>query len=233
MHMAKLICVNWGNLPPGEYPLGLVTLLSGGSGTGKTTLADAIQTVMTAAKRGLFTYNPGQEETTQHGRHGKLPRTLPSYILGCDDNLYARPQGAYGYAAIVFVPSSGEDGGGVFTAIVGVRAYLETIELAGGRRRRTPKDEGIQLLVVEGHAVGIADLVRGEEGSGTAVVPTESALRHLRERYGDRAVSDFGDRKTAYLSKLYGLLRSRPSVSSTEAEKAARTFSRFMAYKPI
>lgn len=233
MHMAKLVCVNWGNLPPGEYPLGPVTLLSGGSGTGKTTLADAIQTVMTAAKRGLFTYNPGQEETTQHGRHGKLPRTLPSYILGCDDNLYARPQGAYGYVAIVFAPSFGEDGGGVFTAIVGVRAYLETVELAGGRRRRTPKDEGIQLLVVEGHAIGIADLVRGEEGAMTVVVPTESALRHLRERYGDRAVSDFGDRKTAYLSKLYGLLRSRPSVSSTEAEKAARTFSRFMAYKPI
>lgn len=233
MHMAKLICVNWGNLPPAEYPLGLVTLLSGGSGTGKTTLADAIQTVMTAAKRGLFTYNPGQEETTQHGRHGKLPRTLPSYILGCDDNLYARPQGAYGYVAIVFAPSSGEDGGKVFTALVGVRAYLETIELAGGRRRRTSKDEGIQLLVVEGHAVGITDLVLGETGSGTAVVPTESALRHLRERYGDRVVSDFGDRKSAYLSKLYGLLRSRPSVSSTEAEKAARTFSRFMAYKPI
>lgn len=233
MQMAKLVCVNWGNLPPGEYPLGPVTLLSGGSGTGKTTMADAIQSVMTAVKRNLYTYNPGQEETTQHGRHGKLPRTLPSYVLGCDDNLYARPQGAYGYVAIVFVPSSGEDTGEVFSAILGIRAYLETVDLAGGRRRRTAKEESVQFLVLEGHAVGLPDLVQGHDDRGMTVVPTESILRTLRERYGDRAVSDFGDRKNVYLCKLYGLLRGRPSVSGAEAEKAARTFSRFMAYKPI
>lgn len=233
MQMAKLICVNWGSLPPGEYPLGAVTLLSGGSGTGKTTMADAIQSVMTAVKRNLYTYNPGQEETTQQGRHGKLPRSLASYVLGCDDNLYARPHGAYGYAAIVFVPSPGEETGEVFSAILGVRAYLETVELAGGRRRRTAKEESVQLLVVEGHGVGLSDLVQSQDDRGMSVVPTESMLRTLRERFGDRAVSDFGDRKLAYLCKLYGLLRGRPSVSGAEAEKAARTFSRFMAYKPI
>ena len=95
MYLKKLICINWGNLPNQEYEFGSLNLLTGGSGAGKTTLADAIQTAMTAAKQGLYVYNPGQEETTQYKRRGKMPRTLPSYILGADDQNYARPHGTH------------------------------------------------------------------------------------------------------------------------------------------
>lgn len=229
----NLTCVNWGNVPTGEYPFGAVTLLTGGSGTGKTTMADAIQSVMTAVKRSLYTFNPSQDETTQQGRHGKTPRTLASYILGCDDNVYARPNGAYGYVSLVFAPSPGEPTGKVFSAILAVRAYLETVPLAGGRRRRTAREDDLKLLIVDGHGVGLNDLVEAHDGQDLRAVPTESVLTVLRQRYGDAAVADFGDNKRSYLCKLYGLLRGRPSVSPDEAEKAARTFARFMAYKPI
>lgn len=65
MFLKRLVLVHWGNIPHGEFDFGPISLFSGGNGSGKTTAADAIQTVMTAAHENLFHYNPGQEETTQ------------------------------------------------------------------------------------------------------------------------------------------------------------------------
>src|SRR5690606_19871243 len=89
MYLKRSITVNWGNLPVQELDDGPVNLFSGGYGSGKTTAADALQTLMTAAHDNLFNYNPGQDETTQRGRGGKQVRTLASYVLGCDDGAYA------------------------------------------------------------------------------------------------------------------------------------------------
>lgn len=61
MWIERVITLNWGTLPDREYPLGPVTLLAGHTGSGKSTLEDAIQTVMTAAHQGLYSYNPGQD----------------------------------------------------------------------------------------------------------------------------------------------------------------------------
>jgi len=109
MFLKKFVYVNWGNIPALEFDFGPINLFSGGNGSGKTTAADAIQTIMTAAHDSLFHYNPGQDEATQRGR-GKNVRTLASYVLGCDDGSYARPGGAVGYLAAVFHPTQGESG---------------------------------------------------------------------------------------------------------------------------
>ena len=121
MFLKRFVFVNWGNIPNLEFELGPVNLFSGGNGSGKTTGADAIQTVMTAAHENLFQYNPGQDETTQRGRGGKRVRTLASYVLGCDDGSYARLDPSDGYLAAVFHPTKGEPGA-PFTALIGVRA---------------------------------------------------------------------------------------------------------------
>jgi hypothetical protein len=93
MRIDKLIALNWGHIESREYPLAGLTLLTGGSGSGKTTTADAIQTVLTAARANVFAYNPGQDETTQRGRGGKQVRTLESYFLGAEEGgIYMRPQ---------------------------------------------------------------------------------------------------------------------------------------------
>ena len=232
MYMDRLICLNWGNLPSRTYTLGPVTLLTGGSGAGKTTLADGMQTVMTAAKRNLYSYNPGQEEATQSGRRGKQPRTLESYILGADDNLIARPDGLVtGYVAIAFRPSPGELESPGFTAIVGARAFLD-VAAGAGRVRRAARLETKRLLVVEDHLLNDADFVLSRENRQLKLVQIDAIYDHLRVRYGS-AVSDFADSHKSYLSMLYGKLRGRTSVNSEQAERAARTFARFMAYKPI
>ena len=75
MKLDKLILVNWGALRSQEYPMGNMTLLTGPTGSGKSTMLDALQTVMTAVYQNIFSYNPGQDETTQGARNGKTKRT--------------------------------------------------------------------------------------------------------------------------------------------------------------
>ena len=75
MFLKSLVLVNWGNIPNGEFAMGPINLVSGANGSGKTTAADALQTLMTAAHENLFHFNPGQEETTQRGRGGKRRRS--------------------------------------------------------------------------------------------------------------------------------------------------------------
>ena len=148
MWIKKVITINWGTLPDREYPLGAVTLLAGHTGSGKSTLEDAIQTAMTAAHHGLFSYNPGQDEARQAARSGKKPRSLASYILGADRDRYARPNGAHGYVALVFAPS-GDEEEGMVTAVFGVTADLERVG-TGERVRRTPREVNTQMMLVYG-----------------------------------------------------------------------------------
>ena len=152
MYLKRSITVNWGNLPAEELEYGPVNLFSGGNGSGKTTAADALQTLMTAAHDNLFNYNPGQDETTQRGRGGKQVRTLASYILGCDDGAYARPWDSDGYIAGVFHPTKGETAE-AFTAVIGVRAHLDRadfervvrVNLIGSFTNRTITATGVSL----------------------------------------------------------------------------------------
>lgn len=226
MFLKRLVLVNWGNIPNAEYDLGPVNLFSGANGSGKTTAADAIQTVMTAAHENLFHYNPGQEETTQRGRGGKRVRTLASYVLGCDDGSYARLQPTDGYIAAIFHPTTGETSE-PFTAIVAVRAFLDR----SGKHVLAREDQ-LTFFIVTG--IELCQDAFIEQQAGTAhVVLLDNLEKSLISRFGKRVIEAY-PQKRAYLRRLYGALRGkRDSVTEREAMAAARAFSRFMAYKPV
>lgn len=226
MYLKRSITVNWGNLPVQELDYGPVNLFSGGNGSGKTTAADALQTLMTAAHDNLFNYNPGQDETTQRGRGGKQVRTLASYVLGCDDGAYARPHDTDGYIAGVFHPTRGETSE-PFTAVIGVRAHLDT---AGSSRQA--RQQELLLMIVPGEMLSLSHFLREAE-DGRHVLAVTELPELLRRQFGKQGVEVY-DRKSAYLSRLYGALRGRSdAVSVREAKNAARTFANFMAYKPV
>ncbi|OBS10980.1 ATP-binding protein [Acidihalobacter prosperus] len=226
MFLKRFVFINWGNIPSIDFEFGPLNLFSGGNGSGKTTAADAIQTVMTAAHESLFQYNPGQDETTQRGRGGKRVRTLASYVLGCDDGSYARLDPTDGYVAAVFQPNEGEPAE-PFTAVIGVRAWLD---IAGGNT--VARQDDAQYFIVPGAELALGDFVREEE-SGRYVVALSELQTELIRMLGKRRVERY-DAKKAYLRRLYGALRGKPdSVTETEAVAAARAFSRFMAYKPV
>lgn len=226
MYLKKFIYVNWGNIPHAEFDFGPVNLFSGGNGSGKTTAADAIQTIMTAAHDTLFQFNPGQDESTQRGRGGKQVRTLASYVLGCDDGAYARPHPCDGYLAAVFAPTPGEDAE-PFTAVIAQRAWLES-----SGQQRIARLEETTFYILPDVQLALKDLVREDQG-GRYVVSVETIYTLLRSEFSAASVEKY-DKKKAYLCRLYGILRGRDdAVSEREALNAARAFSRFMAYKPI
>lgn len=227
MYLKKFIYVNWGNVPNTEFEFGPINLFSGGNGSGKTTAADAVQTIMTAAHDNLFHFNPGQDESSQRGRGGKQVRTLPSYVLGCDDGAYARPYGCDGYLAAVFYPTQGE-ASEPFTALMGMRAVIE-----GAGQQRVARLEEIQFFILPDVMLNLGDLLK-EDKVGRYVVPLDRVYAGLRRQFGSDQVEKY-DKKKAYLCRLYGILRGskKDAVSEREAMNAARAFSRFMAYKPI
>lgn len=226
MFLKRLVLVHWGNIPNGEFDFGPISLFSGGNGSGKTTAADAIQTVMTAAHENLFHYNPGQEETTQRGRGGKRVRTLASYVLGCDDGSYARTDMTDGYLAAVFHPTKGETAE-CFTAVVAMRAWLDQ-----SGKQATAREEPPLFFILPGIEVTLDDFIR-QRGDVKHVVLRDQIQESLIKRYRKGVVERY-DQKRAYLRRLYAVLRGkRDSVAEREAMAAAKAFSRFMAYKPI
>ena len=225
MKLEKLILVNWGALRSDEYPMGNMTLLTGSTGSGKSTLLDALQTVMTAAYQNIFNYNPGQDEVTQNSRSSKSKRTLWSYIVGAEDNLFARPNGAHGYIAAVFKPSEGEEGE-EFTALIAASARVDG---SGGRRQAVA--ERLTLLIIDEAALNLGDLMLRTVDDQLEVIPVEKIESHLKAQY--RQVTSFRDAKREYLCQLYGRFRGLKSVSFIEAELAAKAWSQAIVHKPI
>jgi len=226
MYLKKFVYVNWGNIPNLEFDFGPINLLSGGNGSGKTTAADAIQTIMTAAHENLFQYNPGQEETTQRGRGGKRVRTLASYVLGCDDGSYARLDPSDGYLAAIFCPTQGETGE-PFTAVIGVRAWLDKTA-----NQLTARQDQALFLILPDTELTLGNFVF-ETGSGKQIIAIDQVQTDFIKKFGNRRVEKY-DTKKGYLRRLYAILRGQSAaVTEREAMSAARAFSRFMAYKPV
>src|SRR5688572_19807206 len=125
MKLDRLVLVNWGQMQPGNYELGNMTLLTGPTGAGKSTMLDGLQTIMTAAYQGIVAYNPGQEEVQQNQRRGKSKRTLESFVVGAEYSRFSRPSGAQGYLAAVFRPGPEDGSAKMFTALVAASARVD------------------------------------------------------------------------------------------------------------
>jgi energy-coupling factor transporter ATP-binding protein EcfA2 len=224
MKLDRMVLVNWGQLRPGNYELGNMTLLTGPTGAGKSTMLDGLQTIMTAAYQGIVAYNPGQEEVTQGQRRGKSQRTLESFVVGAEYSRFSRPDGAQGYVAAVFRPCPDEATAKAFTALVAVSARVD-----GAGERRDAKLERLVLVIVEDAALTVEDFF--EDIDQGICVPVEEVVKRLKAKYPK--VHTYDDHKRDYLCGLYGRFRGRNSIAWDEAQNAAKAWSQSIAYKPI
>jgi energy-coupling factor transporter ATP-binding protein EcfA2 len=224
MKLDRLILVNWGQISPGDYDMGDMTLLTGETGSGKSTMLDGLQTVMTAAYSGILNYNPGQDEVTQGQRRGKSKRSIESYVVGAEYSKFSRPDGAQGYMAAVFRPDAGEDGLNPFTAVIAVSARVE-----GTSEKRQAKLETFVPFIVDNATLTYADfMVNAETGES---VPAEQIVRKLKA--SNPRIQEFHEKKRDYLCALYGRFRGKNSVPWDEASQAARAWVQSIAYRPI
>ena len=224
MKLDRLVLVNWGQLQPGNYELGNMTLLTGPTGAGKSTMLDGLQTIMTAAYQGIVAYNPGQEEVQQNQRRGKSKRTLESFVVGAEYSLFSRPAGAQGYLAAVFRPGPEDGSAKMFTALVAASARVD-----GSGERRDAKLERLVLVIVEDAALSVEQFFENMDQG--ICVPVEDIVKRLKAKYPK--VIAYDDHKRDYLSGLYGRFRGRVSIPWDEAQNAARAWSQSIAYKPI
>jgi energy-coupling factor transporter ATP-binding protein EcfA2 len=224
MKLDRLVLVNWGQLRPGNFDMGDMTLLTGETGSGKSTMLDGLQTIMTAANKGIMNYNPGQDEVTQGQRKGKTKRTLESYIVGAEYNNFSRKDGAQGFMAAVFRPSKGEEHLKPFTALVAASARVE-----GSSETRQAKLESLALVIVDDAALSFEDFMKDIETN--ECISVERIARHLQSKYSK--VQDFSEKKMDYLCALYGRFRGKTSVTKDEAANAAKAWVQSIAYRPI
>lgn len=225
MKLDRLILINWGQLRPGNFEMSDMTLLTGETGSGKSTMLDALQTVMTAANKGVMNYNPGQDEVTQGQRRGKTKRTLESYVVGAEYNNFSRKNGAQGYMAAVFRPSKGEEHLKPFTALVAASARVE----GSTADTRQAKLESLQLIIVDDAALSFEDFMKNIETNDCIAV--DRIARHLQSKFS--RVQDFNEKKMDYLCALYGRFRGKSSITKDEATNAAKAWVQSIAYRPI
>lgn len=224
MKLDRLVLVNWGQLQPGNYELGNMTLLTGPTGAGKSTMLDGLQTIMTAAYQGIVAYNPGQEEVQQNQRRGKSKRTLESFIVGAEYSRFSRPAGAQGYLAAVFRPGPEDGSAKMFTALVAASARVD-----GTGERRDAKLERLVLVIIEDAALSVEQFF--EDMDQGICVSVDDIVKRLKAKYPK--VITYDDHKRDYLSGLYGRFRGRVSIPWDEAQNAAKAWSQSIAYKPI
>jgi hypothetical protein len=226
MKLDKLVLVNWGQLRPGDFEMGDMTLFTGETGSGKTTMIDALQTVMTGANKSILTYNAGQDEVSQGPERGKTKRTLESYVVGGEYSNFSRPHGAQGFMAAVFRPSKGEEGLKPFTALVAASARVE-----GTPESRQARLESLALVIVDDAALTYEDFMK-DTATGECI-EVERIVRHLQTKYPHQRVHDFHDHKMDYLCALFGRFRGKTSVTRDEATNASKAWVQSIAFKPI
>jgi hypothetical protein len=222
MRIVQASTLNWGGLPNRDYPIGAYTLFAGETGSGKTSLIDAVVAVMAGGDSRKSKFNTAQTQPGQSSKKSK--RTLASYVTGSDGmDGYLRPAGAHAYASVAWRQDE-HDGiyGTPFTAIIGAEAVLDR------ETERTATLTGdLTRILVRGHLVGHIDLL---SAAGT-VLPGAELLVALRSKYGTAAVRDFRT-GAEYLAMLYAYLKGDTTpVSREETESAIKAFVSAIAYR--
>lgn len=221
MKINKLLIANWANIPNQEYDLSDLVFLTGETGVGKSTMLDAIQTLMTANKKGIVQYNAGQDEA-QNKKRNKEYRSIQGYFAGEDRFKFSRVNGCRSTIALTFQSTKGEDRA-LFTALITGSVSFE--ESKGEKR---PILDSLHFFIVKNIELKQEDIL----DENNKLLDHRELYKSLSNKYEKDNVIHCVD-KSDYLNTLYGNLWGKTKTTSALSEKAARAFSNFIHARPV
>ena len=221
MKFKKVILANWANIPNQEYDLSDLVFLTGETGVGKSTMLDAIQTLMTANKKGIVLYNAGQDEA-QNKKRNKEYRTIQGYFAGEDRFKFSRPNGCRSTIVLSFQNSINEEKYEFSALITGVVSFEES------KGEKRPILDSLKFFIIKSHEILQEDLI----DENKQLLNHKELYKNLSLKYDKDNVIHCQD-KSDYLNTLYGNLWGKNRTTSLLADKAARAFSNFIHARPV
>src|SRR5438067_6357024 len=157
MKLSSLILLNWGTLPDRTFDFIGTSALTGETGSGKTSVIDAMITVMTGGSSRLGRLNSASDDGKGTRKRDAVYRTIEGYVLGGHNTLFARDS-AYTYAALLFEPEDHEKSHArPFTAVLAASAIQRKSTLGAGNELRAAELQELFYLVVDGALRTMAD----------------------------------------------------------------------------
>lgn len=221
MKISKLLIANWANIPNQEYDLSDLVFLTGETGVGKSTMLDAIQTLMTANKKGIVQYNAGQDES-QNKKRNKEYRSIQGYFAGEDRFKFSRENGCRSTIAVTFNSTKNEDFA-VFTALI-----TGSVSFEESRGEKRPILDSLHFFIIKNVELKQSDIINENK----QLLNNRELYKTLSLKYEKDNVIHCLD-KSDYLNTLYGNLWGKTKTTSALSEKAARAFSNFIHARPV
>ena len=213
MHLLTRVCLqNWYLIDAIDVEIVGSTALVGPTGAGKSSFADAIQTVLTGANMNRLNLNPSAS--------GKSSRSVLEYCLGLtrDPAEGGEPLRKSCETVIALVFRDEETSEPI------------TVGIAMSARSGDSREEVLSRFIAPNFAYSVGDAKRKAPGGGVTLAPWSETVAHLR-----RSCPEFEEYRssaekftTDMLRRMRGFHQQTPN-----ARHFLRAFSNALAFKPI
>jgi len=211
MHQLTRICLqNWYLIDAIDIEIKGATALVGPTGAGKSSIQDAIQTVITGANQNKLNLNPSAS--------GKSARSVLEYCLGMtrDPSEGGKPLRSSCETVIALVFRDEETGEPL------------TVGLAMSAREGDSREEVLSRFLIPGHAYSVEEARRREGNEETLASWTEIAANLRRNCPAMEEYKASAEKFTADF-----LRHMRGSGQTPNVRHFLRTFANALAFKPI
>lgn len=216
----RIVLVNWYLLGAEEIEIRGNTAIIGPTGSGKSSLLDAIQTVLTGASKRHLNYNASANDGKASGR------SIRSYILGMIDSGQANAkvfgteprQDAMSYLGLVFEDSN--------------TGKESTVGLALSASLASPEEDILGRFVLPNYGVRKADFIDALEGKSYQAKPWIEVRESLKKLCLDPYIKSGSASATQYINRYLEELSPSPDQLIT-LDGFLKNFKNALKFVPI
>lgn len=216
----RIVLVNWYLLGAEEIEIRGNTAIIGPTGSGKSSLLDAIQTVLTGASKRHLNYNASANDGKASGR------SIRSYILGMIDSGQANAkvfgteprQDAMSYLGLVFEDSN--------------TGKESTVGLALSASLASPEEDILGRFVLPNYGVRKGDFIDALEGKSYQAKPWIEVRESLKKLCLDPYIKSGSASATQYINRYLEELSPSPDQLIT-LDGFLKNFKNALKFVPI